>query len=224
MSMKEKLKYDDGLGNMFKNIGDMCKFHQVSTTTYRLKTRAGLSPREIFSNVSRKGLRTKFTVPCKDHLGNEYPTTMAMCEAWNIDYDLYLARLRNGFSVQKALEKLTPRDKDAALYNGLVDINGVEYKTLTAMCQAWGISVKCFVGRIERGWSFEEALSIPADTNNPVKRHSRVSDHVGNKFTSVNAMCKHWDVNSGTYKYRVKHGLSVEEALTKKINRKEHKG
>lgn len=193
--MKEKLKYDDGLGNTFKNIGDMCKFHQVSTTTYRLKTRAGLSPREIFSNVSRKGLRTKFTVPCKDHLGNEYPTTRAMCEAWNIDYDLYLARLRNGFSVQKALEKLTPRDKDAALYNGLVDINGVEYKTLTAMCQAWGISVKCFVGRIERGWSFEEALSIPADTSNPVKRHSSVSDHVGNKFTSVNAMCKHWDVN-----------------------------
>ena len=201
--MKEKLKYDDGLGNTFKNIGDMCKFHQVSTTTYRLKTRAGLSPREIFSNVSRKGLRTKFTVPCKDHLGNEYPTTRAMCEAWNIDYDLYLARLRNGFSVQKALEKLTPRDKDAALYNGLVDINGVEYKTLTAMCQA---------------------LSIPADTSNPVKRHSRVSDHVGNKFTSVNAMCKHWDVNLGTYKYRVKHGLSVEEALTKKINRKECKG
>lgn len=224
MSMKEKLKYDDGLGNTFKNIGDMCKFHQVSTTTYRLKTRAGLSPREIFSNVSRKGLRTKFTVPCKDHLGNEYPTTRAMCEAWNIDYDLYLARLRNGFSVQKALEKLTPRDKDAALYNGLVDINGVEYKTLTAMCQAWGISVKCFVGRIERGWSFEEALSIPADTSNPVKRHSRVSDHVGNKFTSVNAMCKHWGVNLGTYKYRVKHGLSVEEALTKKINRKERKG
>lgn len=222
--MKEKLKYDDGLGNTFKNIGDMCKFHQVSTTTYRLKTRAGLSPREIFSNVSRKGLRTKFTVPCKDHLGNEYPTTRAMCEAWNIDYDLYLARLHNGFSVQKALEKLTPRDKDAALYNGLVDINGVEYKTLTAMCQAWGISVKCFVGRIERGWSFEEALSIPADTSNPVKRHSRVSDHVGNKFTSVNAMCKYWDVNLGTYKYRVKQGLSVEEALTKKINRKERKG
>lgn len=193
--MKEKLKYDDGLGNTFKNIGDMCKFHQVSTTTYRLKTRAGLSPREIFSNVSRKGLRTKFTVPCKDHLGNEYHTTRAMCEAWNIDYDLYLARLRNGFSVQKALEKLTPRDKDAALYNGLVDMNGVKYKTLTAMCQAWGVSVKCFVGRIERGWSFEEALSIPADTSNPVKRHSRVSDHVGNKFTSVNAMCKYWDVN-----------------------------
>ena len=224
MSLKEKLKYDDGLGNTFKNIGDMCKFHQVSTTTYRLKTRAGLSPREIFSNVSRKGLRTKFTVPCKDHLGNEYPTTRAMCEAWNIDYDLYLARLRNGFSVQKALEKLTPSDKDAALYNGLVDMNGVKYKTLTAMCQALGISVKCFVGRIERGWSFEEALSIPADTSNPVKRHSRVSDHVGNKFTSVNAMCKYWDVNLGTYKYRVKHCLSVEEALTKKINRKERKG
>lgn len=136
MSLKDKLKYDDGLGNTFKNIGDMCKFHQVSTTTYRLKTRAGLSPREIFSNISKKGLRTKFTVPCKDHLGNEYPTTRAMCEAWNIDYDLYLARLRNGFSVQKALEKLTPSDKDAALYNGLVDMNGVKYKTLTAMCQA----------------------------------------------------------------------------------------
>lgn len=224
MILKEKLKYDDGLGNTFKNIGDMCKFHQVSTTTYRLKTRAGLSPREIFSNISRKELRTKFTVPCKDHLGNEYPTTMAMCEAWNIDYDLYLARLRNGFSVQKALEKLTPSDKDAALYNGLVDMNGVKYKTLTAMCQAWGISVKCFVGRIERGWSFEEALSIPVDTSNSVKRHSRVSDHIGNKFTSVNAMCKYWGVNLGTYKYRVRHGLSVEEALTKKINRKERKG
>lgn len=104
------------------------------------------------------------------------------------------------------------------------DHMGNVFNDESEMCKHWGISVKCFVGRIERGWSFEEALSIPADTSNPVKRHSRVSDHVGNKFTSVNAMCKYWDVNLGTYKYRVKHGLSVEEALTKKINRKERKG
>ena len=223
MSAKSKMKYDDGFGNSFRNMKDMCAYHRISTTTYRLKTKEGMSPREIFLAASNRGARTRYAEPCKDHLGNDYPNTRAMCEAWNVDYDLYLARLRSGFSVQKALEKLTPSDKDAALYNGLVDVNGVKYKSLTAMCRAWGITVKCFQDRIKRGWSFKEALTIRPELGITVKRHMKVTDHLGNKFPSVNSMCIHWGINFGTYKYRVTNGMSVEEALTKKINRKERK-
>lgn len=162
---------------------------------------------------------------CVDFNGKEFVSVAAMCRYYKIDPDVFYRRKEKGFSLKDCLtaDKYSLRTKEDFTDVCYTDHNGDKYETLESMCTHWGISVKCFVGRIERGWSFEEALSIPADTSNPVKRHSRVFDHVGNKFTSVNAMCKHWDVNLGTYKYRVKHGLSVEEALTKKINRKENK-
>lgn len=42
----------------------------------------------------------------------------------------------------------------------------------------------------------------------------KCTDHLGNEFPSINAMCVHWGVNMGAYKYRITKGMSVEQALT----------
>lgn len=41
-----------------------------------------------------------------------------------------------------------------------------------------------------------------------------VTDHLGNKFSSITEMCKYWGVNHSTFCCRIKKNLSLAEALT----------
>lgn len=48
-------------------------------------------------------------------------------------------------------------------------------------------------------------------------------DHLGNKFNSINEMCKYWGIDSSLYYSRIKSGLSIKEALTNPVG-KTYKG
>ena len=54
----------------------------------------------------------------------------------------------------------------------------------------------------------------------------QVTDHLGNTFKSIMAMCKYWNVDSTTYTFRIKQGKTIEEALTQTPDRtcKDHLG
>lgn len=62
-------------------------------------------------------------------------------------------------------------------------------------------------------------------------RSKECIDHEGNKFNSQIEMCCYWGISSATLIFRLKQGLNLKEALTKKTNRghitdhtgKEHK-
>lgn len=41
-----------------------------------------------------------------------------------------------------------------------------------------------------------------------------VYDHLGNKFESIRKMCEYHNIGHGTYRHRLKKGLTVEQALT----------
>lgn len=42
----------------------------------------------------------------------------------------------------------------------------------------------------------------------------QVKDHEGTEFPSITAMCEYYGIKRKTYCQRIKHGLSVEDALT----------
>lgn len=43
-------------------------------------------------------------------------------------------------------------------------------------------------------------------------------DHLGQKFSSIREMCKHWNLNENLYRNRRKKDWTIEEALTGKQN------
>ena len=52
-----------------------------------------------------------------------------------------------------------------------------------------------------------------------------VFDHLGNRFSSIRAMCFHWKISDFTYRMRRKKQWSIEQALTTpvmKLKRKNH--
>lgn len=76
------------------------------------------------------------------------------------------------------------------------------------MCKFWGVDYNLYRYRLNvKGWSVEEALTIPHE-------EKVVLDHLGNKFPTIRAMCRHYGVRSSVYTRLKRKGWSLEDILT----------
>ena len=65
---------------------------------------------------------------------------------------------------------------------------------------------------LKQGKSLEQSLFLE-------KPHSiECIDHLGNRFKSEAEMCRYYQIGQGTFKCRIKRGMSIGEALTNKKN------
>ena len=89
---------------------------------------------------------------------------------------------------------------------------GNVYGSIKAMCAFWNIHPETYSRRIKvYNMTIEEALTKPVKPNGGVK----CQDHLGNTFYSINEMCSHYRIAHKLYEYRISHGWSQKEALTK---------
>lgn len=109
----------------------------------------------------------------------------------------------------------------------IVDPMGTEFDSIVSLCSFWGVSVKDFYQGASQGLSMDECLKYALDCVAPigttevdkskkqVSTGNRVTDHTGQEFRSVRAMCKHWGVSLNAFNYRFKvKNLSLEKSLT----------
>ena len=92
----------------------------------------------------------------------------------------------------------------------IVDHEGNEFPSIEAMCKYWGIKKHSYEKRIKRGWSLEDTLTIPVGS----KGVKKTTDHEGNEFSSIIAMCRYWGITRDVYEGRIKMGWSLEDTLT----------
>lgn len=146
--------------------------------------------------------------PTVDHTGREFPTVKAMCKAWGIAYGTVVKRLERGVSLKTAL---TAQPMWTRRHEGrpVTDHTGRGFRSVTAMCQAWGIDRRTWLGRIAAGWSLERSLTEPP----PPIRMPR-QDHTGKVFPSAEAMCVAWGQTSRRVRGRLVMGWTLEQALT----------
>lgn len=93
------------------------------------------------------------------------------------------------------------------------DHEGNVYGSIKEMCKHWGIHPETFSRRIRvYNMSLKEALTNPVKANGGIMCY----DHLGNEFFSIKEMCEYYKVERKLYTYRISHGWSTEDALTKK--------
>ena len=89
---------------------------------------------------------------------------------------------------------------------------GNEYSSIKDMCAVYSIKPCTYTRRIKvYGWSIEKALTTPVKHNGGKYCY----DHEGRRFKSEKLMCEYWNIERKTFRYRIEHGLSTEEALTR---------
>ena len=180
-----------------------------------IKITKALSTTEIYAKVWKKEFKctlydlqvgrthsVKFVV---DHKGIKYVNNKEKAAAYGLEYKTYMFRIRNGWGEKEALE--TP----ARVFNkeDIKDHLGNTYESQEERAKVYGLGVSCIKGRLEIGWSLEEALTTPS------QRVEEVKDHEGNVFNSFTEMCNHWGITDITFvKRRLAKGWTLKDALT----------
>ncbi len=202
--MMSKQEVFDHLGNKYASLTAMCSAYGIGRETFKRRIDRGMS-------IEKALTKPKIT----DHLGNQYSTISEMCKAYDIPPYLYGSRLKQGFTQERAL---TERKAD------VVDHLGNHYRTKKEMCSKYKICLRVFIAREKKGWPLKKILETPqnyhpktcsgTDINKP---GYRISDHLGNRFRSIEAMCRYYGINSRAYHARIRTGWSLERALTTPI-------
>ena len=102
--------------------------------------------------------------PCEDHLGNKFPSFAAMCRYHHMTTENVRGRIKRGATVEEALTQRglfkSSREKEKPFEDHL----GTTFASVSAMCEHWGVTTSAYNGRIKNGWTVEEALTTPVQT------------------------------------------------------------
>lgn len=145
----------DHLGNKFANIPEMCKYWNISVAAYCSRIRKGWSIKLALTTPVKKCSKI---YEVKDHLGNTYQSKSVMAEQWGISYVALRQRLKQGWTLEKALT--TPECARVPRSRVVTDHLGNEFKSNAEMCRYWGISLSAFSYRIKHGMSLELTLTL----------------------------------------------------------------
>ena len=196
----------DHLGNKYMSEAEMCRHYNIPVSTYKFRRENGMSLAEALTSEN-KALKIKY----KDHLGIGYASKKEMCENYGITIKVFNHRIAKGYSIEQALTYFDDK-KDIKLRT---DPNGVVHNTVHSMCNAWGIPFTTYTSRISRGYTMLQSLTGQGVRNNSI----RCKDHLGREYASIKEMCDAWRIDTGTFFYRIRTGMSLEEALTKEVRR-----
>ena len=203
----------DHLGNTFNTILEMCHHYNISSSAFH--GRYNIKKWSLEDALTTPVRDTKKKKPCEDHKENTYPSILDMCQAYNLAPSLFYYRQK---TLHWSLEKCLTTPVDTYKTNG-------NHKDLKALCQEHGLTLSQYRARLKNpNWTKEDALTQPKSA----RPHQNITDHLGNTYPTLTAMCQHYGLRLDTYRRRLKKGFSKEEALTYKPYQSEiftdHKG
>ena len=112
------MEYTDHKGNKFPSLSAMGRAWGIPSSTLQNRIVTRKLPIEIALTMTPEDAK-KQKHGCTDHLGNEYPSKVEMCEKYGITTKQYFGRIRLGWSVEKALT--TPADYVPLYHQRLCD-------------------------------------------------------------------------------------------------------
>ena len=202
----------DHMGNTFSSKKELCEAYGINYNTYISRERCGWPQKKIFEGK----ICNKSSNAITDHLGNQFASKKEMCETYNIPYSTYISRIQHGWTQKEALTFATY----ASPQNIITDHLGNEFTSIKEMCKHYNTTYITYLKRIKKGWTQESAL-----TASPYYHYNvHVTDYLGNQFTSIKEMCKHYNVSPDVYSKRIKNGWTQEKALTKDKSVTDHLG
>lgn len=145
-----------------------------------------------------------------------------MCNEWFYSYGTFKEwASTNGYTDELTIDRINvngnyePNNCRWATYkeqannkrnNRFIMFNN-EIHTLAEWADIVNIDQDILFMRLKRGWSEEKTLTTPI-------RDYSCKDHLGNVYSSMSEMCRHYGIKLATYSRRIKDGYSQEDALT----------
>lgn len=149
----------------------------------------------IFEDIDYKRRCKK----CKDHLGNEYESTSAMCEHYKIIRSTYMNRINKfGWSVEKALTTPTR-------FNSVYIVNGKKFYSIKSACKHFGICDARIYEKMEKGLTLEQAI-------NSTKKLEYYTVF-GVTYRGLSAVYRDYGISTTALKRALKKGITLEDYI-----------
>ena len=95
--MNKSLEITDENGRRYSSLSAMCRERDLNYFAVRKRMITNVDKSLLFAQ------QNLHNIPCKDHLGNEFPTKKAMCAHWGINAVTFSSRWNNGWTLEEAL-------------------------------------------------------------------------------------------------------------------------
>ena len=105
----------------------------------------------------------------KDHEGREFDSITAMCRFWKISRKLYMERIRQGWTVKRALTSPARRYRQLD-----ISFEGRIFNSYRELAAYLGINEATVRSRLWHGWALSD-LRISPDSHDGHKRQRRAS-------------------------------------------------
>lgn len=189
--------YMDHLGNYYSSVQKMCDCWEVSYKTFGGRLWLGWS---LEKALTYDNARTK---PKKDAgvvwvFGLPFQNYNAVDRAYGFDTN----------TSRKHKDNL----EEWLLSEEQFYVDGKLFRTKTALGMEYGLSETTLHYRLKSGWTIEDAVHTP--TNGLGRRPRSVTDHLGNRYESINQMVMAYGISYSSYVTRTNRGWGLEKTLT----------
>lgn len=194
------------VGGVSGSIKELCMHFKVSRATVYKRMKAGMSLEEAFIT----GVNSSKAVEEEYCIRGIRGSRRELCSSFGIPYEVVLGRVRNGMSLEEAL--VTPYTNTRRIIYSVGGISG----TLRELCVYYGISINTYYKRRRKGMSIEEAFLHKKYTNSGKVSNKKPSSPVyvvGGISGTKEDLCRLYGVSPVSLRYRLRIGLSLEEAL-----------
>ncbi len=187
----------DYLGNEWPSEKEMCRHYPVKKASiYSERIKMGW-PQKCALVKPARGTAVKW----EDTKGHGFCTYKEMSSFSGIPESVIRRRLKYGATVDEAIyTPYVPQN------HHVTDPNGMEYKSESKMCEAWGQKYKYYSYCKRKGLSLIECL-----TKNTLDLS--ITDFAGNIWQSERQMLKYYAISYKMYKKRINKGWSQKDAL-----------
>lgn len=197
-------------GVKYNSISELSRATGVAYTLLRDRiTKSGMTPEEAVNAPVRE-----FGI---DYAGVHYNSVRELAEVVGVELSTLQNRLASGISIDDAVsmpKSVSPKHK--------IEYNGVEYYSRHDLCVKLGISYAAVSNRMSKGQTLEEA--VEAVFHPASKSTAKVEDKVSKNlrscieynsimYDSLSALARSLDISIVKLKYRIKKGMSLEEAI-----------
>ena len=216
----------DHLGQTWISLSAMLKHYNVTYTMYQYRLNTmHMTLEEALTTPSNKTHATT-SIESTDHEGNTYKSVQEMCDHWRIPRTAFFRRRRNGWDLKKCLTTpLQKTEKNAIIH----DAQGNSFTSVDEMCAYHNISKQQYIINIRNNCSVEEALTRKTENKSDGKWKKTCTDHKGNEYPSINAMCKAYHISKDILRGRIELGWTLDQILENpnkidnRIKAKDHK-
>lgn len=193
----------DHKGVVYKNQSQLLRAYHITSTKIIYRLDRGFNIKDILDCFSGDN-KLSFE-------GKEYATLGELLKDYGVDYYKFKARYNKTHSLRGSLLLYGKPLKQKRITGPFTDHKGNVFQTNKEMCLYYGVDLSRFYDLKARGIPLEDILEGPyRDT---VPRKQPVTDHKGNVFESIEALCKHYGIRRQLYYTRKKSGWTLDEIL-----------